>query len=279
MARLNRKLFPTLSTINQTQDCPDFCDPACPYNCYSFPDYNFPPPPIYSSHHSSQPTHISSIFIIIASLFSFIFVLVAFYIIKTKFYAHWCGRRVRRNGSPSNITDQEFLDQNQVDHPIWLITTIGLQQSLINSIAVCKYKRGEGLVEGTECSVCLNHFGEDETLRLLPKCNHAFHIACIDTWLRSHTNCPLCRAPIVSNLASTEINSSNSRTNQEIQTQNPPNGAELSSVGTEDHQVLNDETEIGVRSMSMDARVCESTEPEIEPMFKASGPSSNAKCL
>nr|GMC81283.1 RING-H2 finger protein ATL54 [Ipomoea batatas] len=61
------------------------------------------------------------------------------------------------------------------------------------------YKRGEGLVEGTECAVCLNEFQDDETLRLLPKCNHAFHIPCIDTWLRSHTNCPLCRAGIVSN--------------------------------------------------------------------------------
>lgn len=55
-------------------------------------------------------------------------------------------------------------------------------------------------MEGTECSVCLNEFQEDETLRLLPKCNHAFHIPCIDTWLRSHTNCPLCRAGIMSSL-------------------------------------------------------------------------------
>nr|GMC87740.1 RING-H2 finger protein ATL54 [Ipomoea batatas] len=78
-------------------------------------------------------------------------------------------------------------------------TTVGLQSSIINAIAVCKYKRGEGLVEGTECAVCLNEFQDDETLRLLPKCNHAFHIPCIDTWLRSHTNCPLCRAGIVSN--------------------------------------------------------------------------------
>ncbi|KAL6952752.1 RING-type E3 ubiquitin transferase [Sarracenia purpurea var. burkii] len=52
--------------------------------------------------------------------------------------------------------------------------------------------------QSTECSVCLNEFQEDETLRLLPKCNHAFHLPCIDTWLRSHTNCPMCRADIIS---------------------------------------------------------------------------------
>lgn len=97
-------------------------------------------------------------------------------------------------------THDQFLDQDHgpvVDHPVWYIRTVGLQSSVINSIAICKYKRGDGLVEGTECSVCLSEFQEDEILRLLPKCNHAFHIPCIDTWLRSHTNCPLCRAGIV----------------------------------------------------------------------------------
>lgn len=97
--------------------------------------------------------------------------------------------------------DEDFLDENRVDHPIWFITTVGLQQSIINSITVCKYRKGEGLIEGSDCSVCLNEFQEGETLRLLPKCSHAFHIHCIDTWLRSHTNCPLCRASIVSGTA------------------------------------------------------------------------------
>ncbi|KAL7235887.1 hypothetical protein ACSBR1_019215 [Camellia fascicularis] len=95
-----------------------------------------------------------------------------------------------------------FFDEDHgpiVDHPIWYIRTVGLQPSIINSITVCNYKRGDGLVVGTDCSVCLSEFEEDETLRLLPKCNHAFHIPCIDTWLRSHTNCPMCRTGIVSN--------------------------------------------------------------------------------
>ena len=92
----------------------------------------------------------------------------------------------------------DFIDEDQVDHPIWYIRTVGLQPSVISAITICKYKRDDGLVEGTECSVCLNEFQEDENLRLLPKCNHAFHIPCIDTWLNSHTNCPMCRAGIVS---------------------------------------------------------------------------------
>lgn len=92
--------------------------------------------------------------------------------------------------------DQGLLGGDH-DHHVWNIRTVGFPQSVIDSIAVFTYKRVEGLIEGTDCSVCLNEFEEDETLRLLPKCSHAFHLPCIDTWLRAHKNCPLCRAPIM----------------------------------------------------------------------------------
>lgn len=149
--------------------------------------------------------------------------------------------------SQSDGTDQEFLDETtQADHPIWFITTVGLQQSVISSITVCKYKKYEGLIEGTECSVCLNEFQEDETLRLLPKCNHAFHLPCVDTWLRSHTNCPLCRANIVNETvdldivghppASAEQNVNNLDINEESQMTNSGNDVEL-----RDNQVRNRE--------------------------------------
>ncbi|CAI9760748.1 unnamed protein product [Fraxinus pennsylvanica] len=47
------------------------------------------------------------------------------------------------------------------------------------------------------CAVCLNEFEEGDGVRVLPKCTHTFHISCIDKWLDSHRNCPLCRADIM----------------------------------------------------------------------------------
>lgn len=32
--------------------------------------------------------------------------------------------------------------------------------------------------------------------RDLPKCHHVFHVECIDMWLSSHSNCPICRASL-----------------------------------------------------------------------------------
>ncbi|CAK8578765.1 unnamed protein product [Lathyrus sativus] len=103
----------------------------------------------------------------------------------------------RDSPTSDNVNYDDDDDERILDHPVWFIRTIGLQQSVIDSITVLKYRKNEGVVDGTECSVCLGEFQENESLRILPKCGHAFHIRCIDTWLRSHQNCPLCRAPVI----------------------------------------------------------------------------------
>ncbi|KAJ0097739.1 hypothetical protein Patl1_27765 [Pistacia atlantica] len=45
----------------------------------------------------------------------------------------------------------------------------------------------------TECVICLSEFASGDRIRLLPKCNHGFHVRCIDKWLSSHSSCPTCR--------------------------------------------------------------------------------------
>ncbi|XP_057725099.1 E3 ubiquitin-protein ligase EL5-like [Arachis stenosperma] len=47
-----------------------------------------------------------------------------------------------------------------------------------------------------ECPVCLSVFEEGEEVRKLPRCKHSFHAQCIDMWLHSHFDCPVCRTPV-----------------------------------------------------------------------------------
>lgn len=73
----------------------------------------------------------------------------------------------------------------------------GLEASVIETFPTFSYaevkehKIGKGTLE---CAVCLNEFEDDETIRLIPKCDHVFHPECIDAWLESHVTCPVCRA-------------------------------------------------------------------------------------
>ncbi|KAL6297065.1 hypothetical protein ACE6H2_005207 [Prunus campanulata] len=76
----------------------------------------------------------------------------------------------------------------------------GLDPAVIETFPAFLYSDVKALQLGQdslECAVCLNEFQDDETLRLIPKCDHVFHPDCIDTWLLSHSTCPVCRAYLV----------------------------------------------------------------------------------
>ncbi|XP_077251495.1 RING-H2 finger protein ATL52-like [Tasmannia lanceolata] len=178
------------------------CNNETQYDCTLCPEIlPCPSPPPTQQDPSKNP--FTPLLIIIISILACTFLVISYYVIFIKCCSRCNTRRRSRRSPPQSEETHEEIEENQnpMDF-IWYVRTVGLEESVIKSITICKYKRGEGLVEGTECSVCLNEFQEDENFKLLPKCSHAFHLPCIDTWLESHVNCPLCRANIVSNTAS-----------------------------------------------------------------------------
>ncbi|OIS97289.1 PREDICTED: RING-H2 finger protein ATL13-like [Nicotiana attenuata] len=84
----------------------------------------------------------------------------------------------------------------------------GVDQSFIDTLPVFNYKSIIGVKDPFDCAVCLCEFEPEDKLRLLPKCSHAFHMECIDTWLLSHSTCPLCRASLLPDFSSSNNNHS-----------------------------------------------------------------------
>lgn len=72
------------------------------------------------------------------------------------------------------------------------LASTGLKKRHLRQIPVAVYGAGVD-IPATECPICLGEFVEGEKVRILPKCNHGFHVMCIDTWLVSHSSCPNCR--------------------------------------------------------------------------------------
>ncbi|KAH6818777.1 hypothetical protein C2S51_002380 [Perilla frutescens var. frutescens] len=54
----------------------------------------------------------------------------------------------------------------------------------------------------TECIICLSEFAVGEKIGVLDKCNHGFHVHCIQKWLISHSSCPTCRTNCITESAS-----------------------------------------------------------------------------
>ncbi|GJN31707.1 hypothetical protein PR202_gb20136 [Eleusine coracana subsp. coracana] len=56
-----------------------------------------------------------------------------------------------------------------------------------------------------DCAVCIAELAAGEDARVLPRCGHGFHVDCVDTWLRSHSTCPLCRCAVVDDDEAVEV--------------------------------------------------------------------------
>ena len=44
-----------------------------------------------------------------------------------------------------------------------------------------------------QCAICLKKISINKNHKILEKCNHCFHIKCINMWLENNNNCPICR--------------------------------------------------------------------------------------
>lgn len=100
-----------------------------------------------------------------------------------------------QNREPDDLDNVTAL-QGQLQQ-LFHLHDAGVDQSFIDTLPVFLYKAIIGLKNPFDCAVCLCEFEPEDKLRLLPKCSHAFHMECIDTWLLSHSTCPLCRATLL----------------------------------------------------------------------------------
>ncbi|XP_031103611.1 RING-H2 finger protein ATL8-like [Ipomoea triloba] len=73
----------------------------------------------------------------------------------------------------------------------------GLKKKILRSLPKLSFAAAEHAPKLSECAICLAEFVGGDEIRILPQCGHGFHVACIDTWLRSHSSCPSCRQILV----------------------------------------------------------------------------------
>ncbi|KAL5987154.1 hypothetical protein ACLOJK_041150 [Asimina triloba] len=194
----SRQQRPRKMEANPPTSPPDyqFEWPASPYNSLQSPS-------------SSPPTvELSPPLIAMVAVVGAAFLIVVYFRIISRYLLPplrriWRRRR-RRRSYPFSASDVESPTHDYSDAfngaTFHFLSPYGLDETAIKTIPLSVYAKGRrrsaSVDSGRECAVCLLEFEENDCVRTLPACAHAFHVDCIDIWLRSHASCPLCRAGI-----------------------------------------------------------------------------------
>lgn len=179
---------PSPSSVSSTTLSSDQPPPA-----YSSSDLSSPPP-------SKLPVDFSPPLIAMVVIIATAFVIITYSRLLSRHFIHiyrryrrW--RRRRRRYVPSSSAGEIESPPYPYDptEAFHVLSPYGLDETIIKTIPLSVYTRKSGF---HDCAVCLLEFEANDYVRTLPVCTHSFHVDCIDIWLRSHANCPLCRAGI-----------------------------------------------------------------------------------
>eukprot|EP00927_Polykrikos_kofoidii_P076799 TRINITY_DN73825_c0_g1_i1.p1 TRINITY_DN73825_c0_g1~~TRINITY_DN73825_c0_g1_i1.p1 ORF type:complete len:317 (-),score=46.70 TRINITY_DN73825_c0_g1_i1:62-991(-) len=105
--------------------------------------------------------------------------------------------------SAEQISDLMTRELSPEDYELLLLLDEGVNKVRTlgpNAAAALPVAEGAAWV-GEACRICLCELEEDEDVRTVPNCGHAFHAPCITHWLTaSRASCPLCGAEVPENL-------------------------------------------------------------------------------
>lgn len=72
-----------------------------------------------------------------------------------------------------------------------------VKQDVLDTIHTSKFAKLDDSIKSmnAKCTVCQDEFNGEDDVRVL-KCNHTYHLDCIDGWLKEYSyKCPCCREP------------------------------------------------------------------------------------
>ncbi|CAN4118717.1 unnamed protein product [Withania somnifera] len=97
----------------------------------------------------------------------------------------------RQRRTPSAIQHDHGQDNNNC-----IVDIIGLDETTLSRYPKLLYSEAKVNHKDSTascCSICLADYKNKDMLRLLPDCEHLFHLKCVDPWLMLNPSCPVCR--------------------------------------------------------------------------------------
>ncbi|EEF47926.1 RING-H2 finger protein ATL70 [Ricinus communis] len=149
---------------------------------------------------------IGTIFGVSIGAFSMISILI--------FAAYFCtGKRVSQRPDPGPSVSS---DDDDDAHQGSITIEVGLDEATLKTYPKIIFSQAkseilqkgagsESIASSCCCSICLAEYSDSDVLRLLPDCDHLFHVQCVDPWLMLHPTCPICRKAPAATITATAL--------------------------------------------------------------------------
>ncbi|XP_062179173.1 probable E3 ubiquitin-protein ligase ATL45 [Phragmites australis] len=147
-----------------------------------------PPPEQQQQHHEAAVLPVDSDMVVILASFVCALVCVLGLALVSR-----CACRLRRRRASDDPATASPPPKGLKKKAIDALPTVSFTAAACGAPAAA----APAPCSASECAICLAEFAEGEALRVLPRCGHGFHVACVDAWLRTRATCPSCRASIV----------------------------------------------------------------------------------
>ena len=114
-------------------------------------------------------------------------------------HIHAAGRDARERGDLAALvlSDRDFTDQDYerlltLDNVCVAKKGLSADAMARRGVVTRAWGENQNPSDAPRCAVCLEGFSRGDCVSRLP-CTHQFHRACIERWLSSHVECPVCR--------------------------------------------------------------------------------------
>ena len=117
-------------------------------------------------------------------------------------HIHAAGRDARERGDLAALvlSDRDFTDQDYerlltLDNVSVAKKGLSVDAMARRGVVTRAWGENQNPSDAPRCAVCLEGFSRGDCVSRLP-CTHQYHRTCIERWLSSHVECPVCRVDL-----------------------------------------------------------------------------------